>query len=117
MRVGLLTSYNRNEKAVAYTTLPIMKRYCSIRGYTLVVGQGMSADGMFEGVNPYLDPQFATATLFVPIWTVIVDPRVKFQNGGIDQRTPPEGLAVLCSSIEEVRATAAKAPWLGGLFQ
>lgn len=121
MRVGLLTSYFKNEKAAAYLTLPIMKRYCSIRGYTLVVGVGMSADGMYEGVSGTLDPhgrrgddQYETATLFLPIWSVIMDPRVKFEHLGKGQRLAPPGLAVICAMLADVRDAIATAPWLKG---
>ena len=93
MRVGLLTSYREHEIGVAWATLPVMKRYCAIRGYSLVVGINMSPEGMFERFGP----QFETAMLFVPITFVITDPSVRIEHSGYRQTEPPPGLGTDCS--------------------
>jgi len=99
MRVGLLTSYWPHEIGVAWATLPVMKRYCRIRGYSLAVGIGVSPQGMFDNFGP----QFETAMLFVPIRFVIMDPAVKIEGRGYRQTKPPEGLGALGCDLLDVR--------------
>ena len=93
MRVGLLTSYQPHEIGIAWATLPLMKRYCAIRGYSLVVGTGRSPQAMFDAFAP----QFETAMLFVPITFVITDPSIRIEHGGYRQAEPPAGLGTDCS--------------------
>ena len=88
MRVGLLTSYQPHEIGIAWATLPLMKRYCAIRGYSLVVGTGRSAQAMFDAFAP----QFETAMLFVPIWFVVMNPSIRIEHGGLRQEIAPLGL-------------------------
>ena len=88
LRVGVLTSYQPHEIGIAWATLPLMRRYCRARGYTLAVGQGMSAEGMFDR---FAD-QFETAMLFVPIAFVITDTLVPLKYGTLRATEPPEGL-------------------------
>ena len=88
MRVGVLTSYQPHEIGIAWATLPVMKRYCAIRGYSLVVGIGRSADAMFNAFGP----QFETAMLFLPIRFIITDPSVRIEHAGKQQTEPPPGL-------------------------
>lgn len=76
MRVGLLTNVNLDDYTLAGWTLPLMKRYCSIRGYSLYVGGGMSEEGMYERCAP----QCETAMQFVPITFVITDPAIHIHN-------------------------------------
>lgn len=90
MRVGVLTSYQPHEMGVAWATLPLMKRYCGIRGYSLAVGIGRSAEAMFNAFGP----QFETAMLFVPIWFVIMDPSVRIEHCGKQQTAPPAALGI-----------------------
>ncbi len=90
MRVGLLTSYEPHEVGIAWVTLPLMKRYCYIRGYSLVVCNGLSSESAFDA----LAKEFETAMLHLPIWAVIMDPSVTYHDGGPGKRTtvPPKGL-------------------------
>ncbi len=74
--------------AIAWTTLPVMHRYCHVRGYTLAVGVGMSAEGMFERFSD----QFETAMLFVPISFVITDMLVQLKYGALPTTEPPKDL-------------------------
>lgn len=96
MRVGLLTSYQPHEIGIAWATLPLMRRYCRARGYTLAVGQGMSAEGMFERFGD----QFETAMLFLPISFVITDTLVSLAYGAPPTTAPPAGLGSDCTGFE-----------------
>lgn len=107
MRVGLLTSYTLPEdRETAWATLPLMRQYCRLRGYTLAVGQGMSPEGMFQRFGD----QFETAMLFVPINFIITDPSVRFENLGYRQEEAPFGLGCRAWKIEDVRHLAAGFP-------
>ena len=104
MRVGLLTSYKPNEIGVAWATLPLMRHYCRIRGYTLAVGQGISPEGMFER----FEDQFETAMLFLPIWFVILDPSVRCEHLGKRQEKPLPQLGLMGQDLCNVRSLARK---------
>jgi len=65
-----------------------MKRYCSIRGYTLVVGKGISPDGMFATYAH----EFETAMLYLPITFVITDTLVQLKYDSPQTTIPPAGL-------------------------
>lgn len=105
MRVGILTSYRPHEIGIAWATLPVMRRYCRARGYTLAVGQGMSPEGMFDAFAP----QFETAMLFLPIWFVVLNPSVRIEHGGARQTTPPDGLGMRGLHLPSVRALVQRA--------
>lgn len=81
MRVGLLTSRNPGvDDAVAGRTLPLMKHYCAIRGYSLYVGMNISEEGMYE----LCAPQCETAMQFVPITFTIRDMAVRLHGAPRD---------------------------------
>ncbi len=76
-----------------------MKRYCGIRGYSLVVGTGRSPQAMFDAFAP----QFETAMLFLPIWFVVLDPSVRIEHSGKRQTDPPPGLGITGYPLDLVR--------------
>lgn len=104
MRVGLLTSYRSHEVGYAWISLPLMRRYCRLRGYTLVVGDGLSAEAMFE----QFAPDFETAMLFVPINAIVSDPLISFHHLGKEQTKPPPGLFVLSPDIKTAERLACE---------
>jgi hypothetical protein len=88
MRVGIATSWDKRTMHTAWQNLPTMRRYCRTRGYTLVVGKGMSPDGMFATYAH----EFETAMLFLPISFVITDPSVQLKHDAPPTTIPPAGL-------------------------
>lgn len=104
MRVGILTSYQPHEIGIAWATLPLMRRYCRARGYTLAVGQGMSSEGMFERFGD----QFETAMLFLPISFVVTDTLVPLAYGAPPTTEPPAGLGIDCTGrdLQAIRKLA-----------
>lgn len=72
----------------AWDNLPLMRHYCSVRGYTLVVGKGISPDGMFATYAH----EFETAILYLPITFVITDTLVQLKYDSAPTTIPPAGL-------------------------
>lgn len=107
MRVGLLTAFEPHEIGMAWITLPLMRRYCRIRGYSLVVCNGLSPESAFNK----LAGEFETAMLHLPINAVIMDPSVTFHDGGPGKRTTdiPLGLSRKAQTLERARAFALRA--------
>lgn len=102
-----MTSYTLpGDLETAWATLPLMRQYCRLRGYTLAVGQGMSPEGMFQRFGD----QFETAMLFVPVNFVITGPSVKIEHLGYRQAFPPQHLGYYVDTVQEARVLASGYP-------